>query len=385
MTPSVLMRPILAGHGVPTLQDALGSALPFKIPVCTMFLVNSFPDEFCLGRCEYGSSVDSWVERVSVFPSETAVSSMNQLWINIFTTCLPGCVTLLNQHDASSRIRVRPDMTVMSNGALILKGEDKLLASEMETAKSELTDKFFPGAVCCFPLGSSSVVGITACSTTVSLHIITSNNGNFTSVVYASYAVQQLQHDRVRFIVDIFKVLRWAVTITEPTSSFHLVPNVRTRTRNGHFVTWTSAGILKELHNPHRGVVTRILSVYRAHLAHVEWGSPVTGNTQAVLVTRVGHRLQDAINKGLISKATALDHVRLGLDELHTMGLAHCDVVRENVFVMDGIAFLDDLEYLTPINRPAPLTARWSVDKNGNLSAKQLDELLYAQFVLQMQ
>jgi len=230
-------------------------------------------------------------------------------------------MALLNQHDASSRIRSRPDTSIMFNGALLLKGEAKHLETEMETARAELTDRFFIGAVCCFPLGSNSVVGVTTCSTTASLHIITCTNGQFTSVVYSSYAVQLLQRERVRFIVDMFKVLRWAVTVTCPTSSFHLVPAVRMRTQNGHHVTWTSQGLLKELHNPGRGVVNRILQVYAHNLPHVEWGQAVVGNWNAVLVTRVGHKLMDAIAGGMISKTTAIEDFRLGLNELHDKGM----------------------------------------------------------------
>jgi hypothetical protein len=100
------------------------------------------------------------------------------------------------------------------------------------------------------------------------------------------------------------------------------------------------------------------------------------------MVTRVGFKLRDAFAAGMISRETAIEHVREGLDELHGLGLAHCDVVVDNVFVHGGIAYLDDLEYLTPIGEPAPATSRWDQTKHPGLTAILLDEMLYASFIL---
>jgi serine/threonine protein kinase len=50
-----------------------------------------------------------------------------------------------------------------------------------------------------------------------------------------------------------------------------------------------------------------------------------------------------------------MKQVSKGLEELHAIGFAHCDVCIANVFIdFNGIVFLDDLEYLTPINDPPP-------------------------------
>jgi hypothetical protein len=379
--PTVSMSTVIEAHRTATLSVALGEDLPFKIAVCDQTLVDAYPLVFVLGRAEYGACLDVFFARLWTFPSETAVSASDQMWITMMTNCIPGVSALLNQHDASSRVRHRPDTSLMLNGALVLKAEAKLQESEMGTALNELTSKFFPGAAGCFPLGGTSIIGVTTCSTMASLFVITWVGSQFSCVLHSSYAMQTSAHDRVRFIVDLVKVLRWIATVESPTSKFHLVPSVRVRTRNGHHVTWQAGGILKELHNVTKAAVTRILKVYAARLQHVEWGEAVAGMNFAILVTRVGFKLVDAIAAGKIQRNDAILDVRKGLDELHRIGLSHCDVVIDNVFVHDGIAFLDDLEYLTPIRKNAPKTSRWDKDTDGRLTSEQLDEMLYEQFV----
>ena len=302
----------------------------------------------------------------------------------MITNCVGGVIALLNQHDESSTVRVRPDTSLMLNGALVLKGEAKLLAADMESARRQLVDAFFPGAAALFPMSGSSIVGITTCSTTAAMYVISYADGQFSTTLHSHYALQTNVHDRARFVVDVFKVIRWIASTTGPTSEFHLVPGIRRRTRNGHYVTWNANGILKELHYPRDGTVARILQVYAAHLDHVEWGEAVAENSNAILVTRVGFQLKNALRRGLVTRDQAIDHIRAALAELHAIGLAHCDVVADNVFVKDGVAFLDDLEYLTPCGNAAPATSRWDAARNGNLTAVKLDEFLFAAFVLEL-
>jgi hypothetical protein len=47
------------------------------------------------------------------------------MWIGIFHKCLGGVALYLNQQDASSAFRIRPDTTLMKDCALLLKGEAK--------------------------------------------------------------------------------------------------------------------------------------------------------------------------------------------------------------------------------------------------------------------
>jgi serine/threonine protein kinase len=45
--------------------------------------------------------------------------------------------------------------------------------------------------------------------------------------------------------------------------------------------------------------------------------------------------------------------VTIGVAQLHSMGFAHTDIKVDNIFVDKGIAFLDDLEYVTPVTAAA--------------------------------
>lgn len=380
------MGDLLSVHKIPNLNDALNTELAFKIPVIDSRWVEKYPDVLCHASAEHYNSVDTWLNRGWGFASETSVTSLDQCWISIINSCLRGTALYLNQHDPSSAIRVRPDTTILRHNALLVKGEAKLSEAEMETAKNQLLKSFFSGAVRCFPRSSqTAILGVTTCSTKASMYKISYNNGRFSAILHRDYNLQVVHTDRLLFIVDIFKAMRWMTTVDSPISKFHLVPSVRRRTRNGHHVTWCNRGILKEYHNPREHLIDRIVTVYGHKLSHVEWGEAVPDDANAIIITRVGSQLEDALAAGDINRDDAVAHIRLAVEELHNIGFAHCDIVMDNVFVdNDGVAFLDDLEYLTPVNDPAPANARWNSDAHPGLSATELDTLLMKSFVLEV-
>jgi len=366
----------IRNNALSNLEEALASPLTFKIPVRDQKWVDMYPNELCLGRTEYGYCVDVWLERLWSFSSETAVTALDQMWVTIISACLNNVVQFLNQHDPSSAVRRRPDTTLMCNNALLVKAEAKLNASDMEAAKEQLRTSFFSGAQRCLPRSSMACLGITTCSTGAEMYKICFVNGRFSLALYKGYNLHLVPGSRVAFIVDIFKAMRWMASVDGPVSAFHLVPSVRRQTRNLHHVTWCSEGILKEYRNPRSHVIERILAVYSHRLPHVEWGHAVSGDGNAIMITRVAMRLMDAISSNTITRNTAVDHVRMGMAELHAVGYAHCDIVLENVFVDNGVAFLDDLEYLTPVDQAAPNNARWDSKNHPGLTARGLDMLL---------
>ena len=82
-----------------------------------------------------------------------------------------------------------------------------------------------------------------------------------------------------------------------------------------------------------------------------------------------------------------IEQVRLGLDELHSIGLAHCDISVDNVLIDDnGVVFLGDLEYLTPVNEPAPHFTRLpaGVTADQVQSAGHLDDWQFEVFSAQV-
>ena len=175
--------------------------------------------------------------------------------------------------------------------------------------------------------------------------------------------------------------MRWMASVVDPVSRFHLTPSVSRETPNHHLVTWCSRGILKEYHNPRPLLIGRILEVYSHKLQHIEWGGAVESNQNAILITRVADKLTAAIHAEKISREQTITHISLAVQELHLINLAHCDIVIDNVFVDDaGVAFLGGLDYLTPVNDPAPWSTRWNPAENPDLTAAQLDTLLLSKF-----
>ena len=272
----------------------------------------------------------------------------------------------------------------MYNNALLVKAEAKHNVSDMEAAKEQLRNSFFNGAQRCLPRTSMACLGITTCSTGAKIYKICWIDNNFSLVLYKGYNLHAAPASRVDFIVDIFNAMRWMASVDGPASSFHMIPSVRRQTSNHHHVTWCVEGIMKEYRLPRANVIDRIIHIYSLALPHVEWGRSIPSDPHAIMITRVGIRLKEAIASNVITRDTAIEHVRLGMTELHGIGYAHCDIVIENVFVDQGVAFLDDLEYLTPIGEAAPVNSRWDNQQHPGLTARQLDVLLLMSFATEV-
>jgi len=182
------------------------------------------------------------------------------------------------------------------------------------------------------------------------------------------------------------------VTVKGPNASFHMTPGIRQRTPNGHHVTWTNEGILKE-YNHHRNDIAQrmhlmnLVYTHQPPLAHVEYGRAFP-ETKNCMITRIGNRLQTAVMRGQVTREQVFHGVAQALHELHSIGLAHCDVSVNNVYVDDdGTVFLDDLEYLTPIDRAPPHITRlpFGVDPALVVTALLLDELQLQRFRLDIE
>ena len=305
--------------------------------------VQRYPGSLQLGCAEYELAVDNWLAHKMVGASEAAVTALDGHWLGLLQDTLHA-VIFRDQRGPSSRARLRPDATVVLNNAVLLIVESK--ASAVDLHENDLTRKLFPEAARVFPKGSQSTVGVLVSPSHAYLYEIKLVVGSFQAVQLAAYTVSNMV-DRLRFITDILKLCRWFITVEGPNTQFHLMPNVRTRTPNGHYVTWTCDGLVKEYTAPIRdGMLTNIAAVYALRLANVEWGTVVTDST--VNISRVGVELRYALRANQVTRQQAMDGVRAALNQLHAAGWTHCDVHIGNVFVAsDGIVFLDDLEYLT--------------------------------------
>lgn len=367
-------------------MEALFAPLPFLIASTQQELVNKYPHIFELGKAEYNLSIDSFIIHDELGVGENTAVGLDREWLLPFQNCV-SAIIYQDQHDPSSHYRLRPDFTVVFRGAIVLKVESKGTESDMEKARAELTAKFHPMASDTFPAPYFSMVGVVTCPSRIEIYLLSFDRRTktFTSslIPEGMFNVRAVALDRIRFVQVIFNIMRWLTHIQGPHQEFHLIPGIRINTPNGHHVTFTSQGILKEYKSCTNILQIQYMNeVYEAQLRNVEWGRVV--KERSVMITRIGTMLSTAIANGRVTRQAAEDGVRLGLDQLHAIGYAHCDIKVANVFVdSNNIVFLDDIEYLTPIantewERPFP------DDQERPITARDLDDYQFELFRLEL-
>eukprot|EP01036_Dinobryon_divergens_P022132 gene22132-30368_t len=326
-------------HKADSIDSALNNELAFKLPTSSVQFVNTYPQCFELAYGEVASSVDWWLYHAMDGETEISVVCIDAGWLHVIK-CLSEVQILRDQASESTRLGA----TITKNSAIVIAHEVKYAASQLETATNSLTAKLFPEARLLFPMGTAEIIGIVTSATSVQmLRIFWHGNGFHTKILH-TYNVSSLE-DRMRFLIDIAKLCKWIANVEQPNKSFHLFPGVRTRTTNGHCVTWLGGTILKELKKvtDYETAVARINTIHEMNLQHVEWGQR-TGNANAILITRVGRTLRNALRERIITKAQVLVNVRDGIQELHNAGFAHCDIRIDNILVDERARDLDALQ-----------------------------------------
>jgi hypothetical protein len=357
--------------------EILKEPLPFKISVATSKYVISYPQYFTLEDCEYEASLDSWLNHhVLNYTSEQSTVALDALWQNVLKRlCI--LTVLLDEHDSSSLPSKRPDFTALYNNMIVMKGEAKATEQDMQSMSDELINKFHGTAYKSFPRGSNSIPAVMTCVNALNLFAITFNEyGTYGLTLIQSYDFSSIS-GRVSFSIDLIKICRWIISQTMPIGKNHLVPTVRTRTPNGHHVTFQRDGIFKEFHHSKIPCYLDLIRiVYDHQLEYVEHGK---ANGKSVTILRVGSRLKDVVT--LVDKVVIFEQIKAGIIELHNLGFAHCDICAENVFVeffgKDYKAFLGDLEYLQPMALAPPIGLNRSHEVS---SAEDLDWRQFAVF-----
>jgi hypothetical protein len=355
--------------------DLLNNPLPFKIPIQSFVYINQFSAIFEYGNTEYGTCLETWLGHPLLsYTSEQAVVILDGMWQFIIKS-IAKVTVYLDEHDASSDKKLRPDFTAMYQSCLVMKGEAKATQADMGASSGDLTRKFHKHAFKLFPRGCVSIPGVTTCNEAVTLYSITFFNNRFSQQKVKEYDVSDLG-GRVEFIVDIFKILIWILSQTEPTEGSHLVPDVRVKTRNGHHITLQGEGILKEFdeHKLHNIQMAIIGAIYALNLPNIEHGRI---NCKSITITRVGSRLRDAVRVRHMDKSSIFAEVTSGVHQLHASGYAHCDICVDNIFVDSqedgGTVFLGDLEYCRRKDEKPPADTRRADPKAK--SAEELDML----------
>eukprot|EP01038_Epipyxis_sp_PR26KG_P015919 gene15919-21597_t len=137
-------------------------------------LAVAHPSVLECGRSEYATTVDQWLSDFAStlgLTSESGVVATDFLWQGILGK-LCNLTVLLNQKDASSQVKLRPDFTGLFNNIFVIKGEAKTDSSEIPTAISELIDKFHATAHLMFPSLCPIIPGIASSRQIISLHRI---------------------------------------------------------------------------------------------------------------------------------------------------------------------------------------------------------------------
>lgn len=343
--------------------------------------VNQFPDVLELGSCEYEVAVDNFLRYPIVDHSFVSVWSITNGFLDILELIFNGDIYF---HRSESKTLRRPD-AVYYRRSHIIRVETRATTADLSAA--ELIDTYPPQAHLQFPQGSNEILGICTSIDTIETYriIYDPSARQYSTVPVESFRLTILDQ-RLNFLVFLFKFARWVVTITGPTSYFHLVPGIQTRTPNGHHVTFTvdklgRACIVKEFSRDSDVRFDFMEAVYRARLDNVEWGEVTSARMATVVIHRIGYTLLRALVECLISKEIVVQHIEAALNQLHSLGYAHCDVKFSNVFVDcdSTVAFLSDLEYIYPIEDPVPASVR--VPRGAHpRTALELDQAQFEEF-----
>ncbi|KAF0683770.1 Aste57867_24195 [Aphanomyces stellatus] len=382
VVPSICVTELLQNNSAPHLEfmESMKQPLGFKIPVLVAQYVSTWPDSFIQGNAEYGVCIDEYLEGTIVGTSESAVVSLDSLWLKLFM-CLCKCTIFRDEsHASSSRPGLRPDAVIVKGNVLVGKCEAKASEKQIATATLELTEKMADAAYTTFPRGRTCIPAWTTCAGLIQLHQLSYNphTNIYESKILEMYHTTNF-NDRQRFVVDLFKILKWVTPIEQPNALMHLFPQLRNITPNGHYVTWLKAGLVKEFRKNAEIDMTIIHRVYNANLQHVERGvcGPIS-----VTITSIGQTLQNALVNFQGNRDSIVRQVQTALEELHNIGVAHCDVRAANVFVLlgDNRVILGDLEYCRPLDASPPNVK--CCPKDGSCkTALELDEYQFRAFV----
>eukprot|EP01036_Dinobryon_divergens_P036809 gene36809-48004_t len=335
-----------------------------------------FPTVFEKGYGEYNESIDIWLWYPLMYlTSERTVVMLDGMWQYLIKSVLMADIQM-DQYDATSNTRCKPHFTAMLNGVLIMKGEMTAQSIDMIAARVGLLKKFHSSAYKLFPTGCSSIPAVITSIEQVqllSLSYDVNNRKHYSLSLVKAYNVMEMA-PRVEFICDIFRILIWALSHDhyhqqESNNTFHLSPGVRTRTRNGHFITFLAGGICKEFghHRLSQIDMDVIRVIYSLKLPNVEWGIVNDDDNgghhpppSSITITRVGSTLTHLGGSrgggSRIRREDIFEQVSRGVEQLHAHGFAHCDICVDNIFIDDGDseggggggggqAFLGDLEY----------------------------------------
>lgn len=362
-----------------SIEQALAEHLPFRIPYTSSRRKGMKLDDslFQMADCEYGSTLDTVMGEARTLAadisSEMGPMSLFTLIAMILKRVLPGIEIFSDQtHGSSTLNKYRPDFVLTYNDAMVLRVEAKASASETSTARKELVSKLRQDAWKCFPVNRFETIGLTYCGPVIGLYTINVQQmGNDIGIPTFSYTTSPLKLYEIgaadpKFFVDLFKLLRWIGSVEGAAEQSHIPLFGEFQTPSNHCARLLQDGLHKWHHKDREVLYDVIERIYDAQLRHVERGKVIrsaSGNNH-LLITSIGQPLQTNPSSEANVRDRVISDIREGLNELHNLGIAHCDVRLTNVFwVVDsyspsGRAVLGDLEFARPRQDSHPLHLR---------------------------
>ena len=193
-------------------RAAFCSDLQYKIAVTKLKYVREFPNVFEYGESQYGVAVDSLLEHLlvgNVGLAEVTTTSRNADFLKIFDACC-GYQLFRDQHDPSSVGALRPDDTLMFNGAMVFRNEAKGDLRLKLMAEGELTDKLDEGAIKLFPANSQTIFSMTTFPNSIHIYALDFDlASNEFTITHLQGFDMRLLPERVRFVQAVFKIAQW--------------------------------------------------------------------------------------------------------------------------------------------------------------------------------
>lgn len=190
--------------------------LPFKLYTSNPLYLFAFSKYFEYGNSNVDVEINSFLKYQVCSDSEYMAAMYHDFhWLGIILQCIPGARMLSNQHTNSGEDVTTPEWTIEVNGAVVLKCKQKGTMAGLVTAGDELAETLPPDAIRTFPIRTDRIIGDGSTLNSIRLYfIIHDNSGIYRSEFISAYSPFQLD-ERVRFMGDIFKIVRWLMAISK--------------------------------------------------------------------------------------------------------------------------------------------------------------------------
>ena len=357
--------------------EVLHRPLPFKLPVINMRHVLEYPDILEFGEAEYLTCVDSWIECFGgCTKSDFTVAANDVLWQNMLRAVCRRLTVRYNATDSLNETYCPSAFSAMYKGMMVMRGEATWDCKYQHKIVKEMIDRFHPSAIFLFPQVCMEIPVVATSLEGAAIHRIYCESGVFHEEVVKTFQFLTEQ-GRVEFACDIMKLALWIQGLQERIDPFHLMPDMRTKTRAGNFITLKKCHLTKVFHTgDFSSAVQHINKVYAAKLPNVEQGLV---HRASITITRVGWRLEQAISNHNLTQESAVTGVTRAVQQLHAIGIAHCDLLLENVFVdlISGTVFVGGLDRCRPLADAPPTENDSARAKCLVRSAQDLDNVMF--------